>query len=147
MKNAFAHFSRLLLIVSFALSSAVAVAGSNDAGVFMEICADGVAETVRIDDDSNAVDPSHTCNDCVMCCLQIGADLENSFGQKLTFAQLKLKTDFASYQIPLIQKRGIRPNPRSPPLTEFSGRISTDTIEFTLKTQSDGRPYLKDAVA
>jgi hypothetical protein len=147
--NAYFHMClRLLLIACFVISGSFAQAGmsENGASFLMELCADGVAQTIRIDANGNPVDPAAPCCECLTC-VQLAAAAPNP--QDMA-AVILLSYGFVTDTIwttpLLVNTPDTCPLPRGPPLVTQSAMIIAAALYDDHK-RSMGRPYFKDALA
>lgn len=145
---------RLVLAICLASYGSFSMASvSGDSGsFFMEICADGVSQTVLVTADGQPIESEENCQDCHACCFlasfgppQVSADLPVAL-------HVEMKTERPAYAVPVFQKRNILPVPRGPPaihiaITAQSNPIRKDRAGTAVTTRSDGRPPLKDASA
>jgi hypothetical protein len=113
----------------------------------MEVCADGVTKTIRIDETGDASDPSHECNDCLMCAQGSNAMPQWAVGSDANFTMLEVKNELAFLRLSVIRHRNISPIPRGPPLIASSNLLMSDKSMTSLDMHSDGRPLFKDADA
>jgi hypothetical protein len=147
VKNIVSLFTTLVLIVCLALYGALAVAGTSEAGFLMEVCADGVTKTIRIDETGDASDPSHECNDCLMCAQGNKAMPQWGGGFDTAFTMLEVENELAFLRLSVIRQRKISPIPRGPPLIAPSKLSVSGKFMTPLDMHSDGRPLFKDADA
>lgn len=154
MKNTASLLFRLILTVCLTVYGpfGMAIAGSDSAVFSMEICANGVSQTVAIDAEGNPVQRSQDCPDCVTCCQATGVPPAKACGPDLTFAQVAIEVDQPFFQRPILTNRHIRPAPRGPPAVTMSkfnptGLTGPDQPSGDPILRSDGRPIFKDADA
>ena len=133
----------------------MAAAQESGASFTMEICADGVSETVVINSYGIPVEPSpssHDCHDCLVCshAMEVSLHLGSA---KIHFDDLvDAASDQASFDILYTRTKNIRPKPRGPPMghiatVTMSGLIYDDQAYDGQQAHGDGRPVLKDASA
>ncbi len=154
MKNACSLFFGVLLIlgITFYGPSGMVQAGSDDTLFSMEICADGVAKTVLVNEDGVPVEPTQTCYHCLTCC-NIAGPPPTAFGDAdLSVTLLVSQAPNLSVFTPIVQKRNTRRMPRAPPVPDLLVMTAQDLIPCDQgmighKTRRDGRPRLKDATA
>ena len=154
MKTALPLLLRLLLTVCLAVYGPIAMAATNTGGASfsMEICADGVARTVRVDADGVPVEHHQECQDCLICCEATGAHPNVVTEAGLHILTLDVALERTPYQTPSFLKRTIRPMPRAPPVMHFSvlsqlNLINRDQSLMGHHKSSDGRSFFKDATA
>ncbi|MFV2054400.1 hypothetical protein ACEWPJ_16575 [Aliiroseovarius sp. YM-037] len=153
MKAAVSLLSRLFLIVCLAAYGQLGMAATDGNGGFlMEICADGVAKTVRVDAEGDPVEPAETCRDCLTCCQATGAAPGVPFGVDVSMLRLPRVADPVVLPEITSRKPTIRLMLRGPPV-EHSFMQTTPDLFVTERAKSghdmrsDGRPFFKDAIA
>ncbi|CUH63056.1 hypothetical protein TG4357_00455 [Thalassovita gelatinovora] len=143
-------------LVAFALTLygplGMAEASSNGTFLEMEICADGVAETVLVGFDGTPIEPSHDCHQCCVCCDTFAGHPNLANGVGLPFCLSVAAAEPSSFQTPFLHTSNIRPMPRGPPVMHKTVQntpvpIHVDQVLYGHKTRCDGRPLFKDANA
>ena len=153
MKFAYAHFCRIILALCLTWYSPIAMAGTGYANgmLTMEICANGVAETVRVDIGGAPADAPNECCECMGCGL-VAANEPPMPGaaQILRTYDMPLSANLSGTSLTRISN--IRPMPRAPPLARIAKLTIQDVITFDHSgpgqyMHSNGRPLSKDADA
>ncbi|MCV2891971.1 hypothetical protein [Lentibacter sp. XHP0401] len=154
MKHAASIIFSWVLAVGLTLYGPLGMAAAQTSGASftMEICADGFAETVLVDSGGTPVNPSHDCQDCLVCSHAMAGTLDINSGKRFTFSQITSAADLPAFATPYIHTYKTRPMPRGPPLGHVtrqttSNLFSSDQAYDGQKTYGDGRPPLKDATA
>ncbi|MHA6325334.1 hypothetical protein [Roseivivax sp. CAU 1753] len=158
MMHAFALLSRILLAVSLAAYGSFTPAGAGTgAGLFaMEICADGVVQTVLFDADGTPVAPADDCRDCARCCHLSLARLDPPRDAQRVRVLHDAPAHRAAPDTAIIRTCFSRPMPRGPPLRPASmltapALILTDQVVTGAATSHDtisgGRSFSEDAIA
>lgn len=142
------YLSRLVLILCLCVYGPPMMAMAHGDGVLVEICADGVVTTVRVDASGMPLDTRDSCDDCLACCHapQVVTPVPATADQPLA-----LCSDAAhavSLRAHFIQTPDIRPLPRGPPAaTDLQSILPGVILSDRDDMRGTGRSDLKDAVA
>ena len=123
----------------------MAAASESGASFAMEICSDGSSETIFVTLDGTPVEPSHDCQDCLVCSHAMAGALQFGCAVNAAHSPMVLVLDLTSFDLLCTPTPNKRPMPRGPPLGRIA--IKTDRAADGHNTQGDGRPLLKDASA
>ncbi len=153
MKTAYSHFSRMLLVLCLVWYGPFAMAGTGyaDGMLTMEICANGMAQTVRVDIGGAPMESAPDCCDCIGCGLIAGGEPQVRDAQRVAHAfDMPLSFNLSGTSPTRISN--IRPLPRAPPLARLAILTIPDVIEPDHSDpgqymHSNGRPLSKDADA
>lgn len=156
MKNVPSILLSLFMAMCLTLYGPSAMAKAQSAGSWVEICADGALQTVRIDADGIPVAPSQDCPECLVCCHSAVFQTSVTFGAATFTVLMMIDADLSMVQSPLLNKRNRLPAPRGPPATHFTQQFLQNQMQNLIEvaqanigdtSRSDGRPSLKDANA
>ncbi len=150
MNTAYAHISRLLLVLCLTWYGPFAMAGMGyaDGMLTMEICANGAVETVRTDGGGAPAQSASECCACIGCC-HIAATEPQMPGAAHILRTSYMPHSFNLSGTSLIRISNIRPMPRAPPLAHIAIMTTHDVIESDHSGQgqymhSNGQPLSKD---
>ncbi len=153
MKTAYSHFSRMLLVLCLAWYGPFAMAGTGYANgtLTMEICANGVAQTVRVDIGSAPAESAPDCCDCIGCGLIAGGEPQVRDARRVVHA-FDMPLSFNLSGTSLARISNIRPMPRAPPLAHTAMMTTPEMIACDHPgpgqvMHGNGRPLSKDADA
>lgn len=152
MTNPLPFLLRLLLATCLAVygSFGVANASGDSSGFYVEICANGVAETLLVGSDGQPIETSKSCPECLRCCSFAGSDPVAPAGDLRAFDYSPINAERPVFQTRVFQKRNIHPVPRGPPAVRVllrmqSNLILCDQVANGQEMRSGGRPPFKDA--
>ncbi|MFP7570084.1 hypothetical protein [Marivita sp. S2033] len=153
MKNLCAVISRLMLVICLTVYGPSTMAGTGSDGVsFMEICADGVLQTIAVDASGAPVEPSAYCQECLSCCEVAGVALDGAHGSVLVSVLHDMPLGDDTHLALHLRNPDLGPMPRGPPVGHLSQLTLPDPVLTIFAITGhcphrEGRPASKDVTA